>query len=94
MQRLSKTELTALLTVLGLSSAAIASANPVSSTEKQFLVAEKEGAKKSGEMACGKGACGADEKGAAAAKEKAAKTEKKTEEKKTETKKKAASSSK
>ncbi len=93
MQRISKTELTALLTVLGLSSAAIANANPVSSNEKPFLVAEKEGAKKSGEMACGKGACGADEKGAAAAKEKAAK-EKKTEEKKTETKKKAASSSK
>lgn len=98
MQRLSKTELTALLTVLGLSSAAIANANPVSTNEKPFLVAEKEGAKKSGEMACGKGSCGVDEKGAAAAKEKASKTEKKTEkkteEKKTETKKKAAGSSK
>lgn len=93
MQRLSKTELTALLTVLGLSSAAIANATPVSKNEKPFLVAEKEGAKKGGEMACGKGACGVDEKGAAAAKEKSEKA-KKTEEKKTETKKKPATSSK
>lgn len=92
MQRLSKTELTALVTVLGLSSAAIANATPISNSEKPFLVAEKEGAKKSGEMACGKGACGVDEKGAAAAKEKAEK--KKVEEKKTEIKKKAANSSK
>jgi len=93
MQRLSKTELTALLAVIGLSSASIANAAPTSNNEKPFLVAEKEGAKKSGEMACGKGACGTDEKGAAAAKEKSEKI-KKTEEKKTDAKKKPANATK
>ena len=93
MQRLSKTELTALLAVLGLSSATIANATPISNNEKPFLVAEKEGAKKTGEMACGKGSCGVDEKGAAAAKEKSEKG-KKTEEKETDAKKKPASSTK
>ncbi|HEY9677896.1 MAG TPA: hypothetical protein V6C76_07790 [Drouetiella sp.] len=81
MQRLSKTELTALLTVLGISTGAIANAAPTNTAnEKPFLVAEKEGAKKGADMACGKGSCGVDEKGAAAAKEKA--SEKKAESKK------------
>ncbi len=91
MQRISKNELTALLTMLGLTAGTMANAGPTSSNEKPFLVAEKQGAKKPAEMACGKGSCGVDEKGAAAAKDKSAK---KAEEKKPVVKKKAASTTK
>jgi uncharacterized low-complexity protein len=87
MQRISRNELTALLTMLGITAGTMANAAPTS-TEKPFLVAEKQGAKKPAEMACGKGSCGVDVKGAAAAKEKSAK---KAEEKKTVAKKKSAS---
>lgn len=89
MQRLSKQELAALVTMLGISSGALANATPITSDEKPFLIAENEGAKKSSEMACGKGACGV-----AKPSEKKKSDSSKKEEKKTETKKKDASSGK
>jgi uncharacterized low-complexity protein len=71
MERISKSEITAILALIGLSSAAAGSAQLVAQAHdaNHMFVAEKASpASKSKDSACGKGSCGTDDKGAAAAK--------------------------
>jgi uncharacterized low-complexity protein len=74
MERISKSDITAILALVGISSGGFAISQPAhagtakNQTNPMFVAENKAPAGKGKDSACGKGSCGTDDKGAAAAK--------------------------